>query len=174
MDGHPSKKSHNMVAPPPPNLSISGLSICKDCNLVFYNESALEIHNKTLYHENVCRGLTPSFGNFFCFLCWSGFLTNQELSSHYMREIHEQKALDHDVKAIWMSGNHRANEFLKCQDCRLEFVSANHKEKHLSSYSHREVTFGKFKSSRVIETLKITNDLILCNIKCLLEYAGSY
>ena len=102
MDEPPAKKVRKMVAPPPPNLSLSGLNICKKCNLVFFTDSALELHYLTRNHQNVCKGLKPNFGEFFCFLCWDGFLTMDELKSHYLRETHEKRALEYSVKSTWM------------------------------------------------------------------------
>ena len=63
-------KRRRIEPPPPPNLTTSGLSICRNCNLVFRNESALEEHSKTENHKMVLDGLRPPFGAFFCLLCW--------------------------------------------------------------------------------------------------------
>ena len=63
-------KRRRIDPPPPPNLTTSGLSICRNCNLVFRNESALEEHSKTENHKMVLDGLRPPFGAFFCLLCW--------------------------------------------------------------------------------------------------------
>ena len=102
MDEPPAKKVRKMVAPPPPNLSLSDMSICKKCNLVFFTDSGLERHHTTRNHQNVCKGLKPNFGEFFCYLCWDGFLTLDELKSHYLRETHEKRALEYSVKSTWM------------------------------------------------------------------------
>ena len=119
MDEPPAKKVRKIVAPPPPNLSLSGLNICKKCNLVFFTDSGLERHYTTRNHRFVCEGLKPNFGDFFCFLCWDGFLTKEELRSHYLRETHEKRALEYSVKSTWMiSGIRYIYIFLKIgKDC---------------------------------------------------------
>ena len=103
IDKEPEEKKLKLVAPPPPNMLPSGLSICKSCNLVFYNKVALESHTKTENHKMVISGLQPSVGKFFCFLCWGGFKSMDDLRTHYNREAHERNVTKHRVKAIWMN-----------------------------------------------------------------------
>ena len=66
-------KRRRLEPPPPPNLTTSGLSICRNCNLVFRNANALNQHSKTENHKMVLDGLRPPFGAFFCLLCWVSF-----------------------------------------------------------------------------------------------------
>jgi len=152
MDEPPAKKVPKMVAPPPPNLSLSGLNICKKCNLVFFTDSGLERHYTTRNHRFVCEGLKPNFGDFFCFLCWDGFLTKEELRSHYLRETHEKRALEYSVKSTWMISGESSQKscvksditILKCPNCQLEFISNDHLTYHFKSYSHKEVISGQY------------------------------
>ena len=111
MDEPASKRFCGMITPPPPpNLSMSRLNICKICNLVFMDENALEKHNLTPNHQNASNGLKPTFGEYFCFLCWNGFLTREELTIHCFREFHEKQALEHQVKSNWMSNTNFGHE----------------------------------------------------------------
>ena len=77
-------KRRRLEPPPPPNLTTSGLSICRNCNLVFRNANALNQHSKTENHKMVLDGLRPPFGAFFCLLCWVSFaqFINVEKSYH--------------------------------------------------------------------------------------------
>ena len=101
----PQGKRAKMVPPPPPNMTLKKLSICRDCNLVFLNARALRCHNETEHHKLATDGLRPPQGNFFCFLCWQGFRHMDDLRTHYNRETHEENTKSHGVKAIWMSRN---------------------------------------------------------------------
>ncbi len=101
----PQAKRAKMVPPPPPNMTLKTLSICRDCNLVFLNAHALRCHYETEHHKLASNGLRPPQGNFFCFLCWQGFRHMDDLRTHYNRETHEENATSHRVKAIWMSRN---------------------------------------------------------------------
>jgi len=102
-------KRRRIEPPPPPNLTTSGLSICRNCNLVFRNESALEEHSKTENHKMVLDGLRPPFGAFFCLLCWVGFKSMDDLRTHYNRETHENNTFQAKVKAIWTGASNSSS-----------------------------------------------------------------
>ena len=99
----PPLKKAKKAPPPPPNMLLSNLSICRDCNLVFMNTHALNCHYDTEHHRMAHSGMRPPQGSYYCFLCWQGFRNMDDLRTHYNREIHEENALSHRVKAIWMS-----------------------------------------------------------------------
>jgi len=103
-------KRRRLEPPPPPNLTTSGLSICRNCNLVFRNATALNQHSKTENHKMVLDGLRPPFGAFFCLLCWVGFKSMDELRTHYNREIHENNTFRAGVKAIWTGASNSSTE----------------------------------------------------------------
>jgi len=103
-------KRRRLEPPPPPNLTTSGLSICRNCNLVFRNATALNQHSKTENHKMVLDGLRPPFGAFFCLLCWVGFKSMDDLRTHYNREIHENNTFRAEVKAIWTGASNSSNE----------------------------------------------------------------
>jgi len=103
-------KRRRLEPPPPPNLTTSGLSICRNCNLVFRNANALNQHSKTENHKMVLDGLRPPFGAFFCLLCWVGFKSMDDLRTHYNREIHENNTSRAGVKAIWTGASNSRNE----------------------------------------------------------------
>ena len=159
MDEPASKRFCGSVTPPPPpNLSMSCLQICEICNLVFMDENALEKHNLTPNHQNASNGLKPTFGKYFCFLCWNGFLTKEELTIHCFRELHEKQVLEHQVKSNWMSTTNFANESENgveknngensCEQCQLEFNSKTFLEMHKKSYTHRQVVLGNFRPEK--------------------------
>ena len=101
----PKSKRPRLGPPPPPNLSASNLSICENCNLVFIDEKALKLHQNSQNHQMVQNGMRPPFGQFFCFLCWEGFKSMDDLRTHYNKEFHEENVAKFEVKAIWISGN---------------------------------------------------------------------
>jgi len=103
-------KRRRLEPPPPPNLTTSGLSICRNCNLVFRNATALTEHSKTENHKMVLDGLRPPFGAFFCLLCWVGFKSMDDLRTHYNREMHESNTFRAEVKAIWTGASNSSNE----------------------------------------------------------------
>ena len=105
----PVAKRPRVVPPPPPNLTTTNLSICQECNLVFLHELALNNHLSTENHKMVLSGMRPPIGTHFCYLCWSGFKSMDDLRIHYNREVHEDNILKYEVKAIWTSGNNVQN-----------------------------------------------------------------
>ena len=157
----PQAKKAKMAPPPPPNMTLKALSICRDCNLVFLNAHALRCHNETEHHRMASNGMRPPQGNFFCFLCWQGFRHMDDLRTHYNREQHEENARSHRVKAIWMS---RFNDCIdveegstspvsltssedeseepstnQCVPCNLVFSSPLFLQRHLSTKTHATV-----------------------------------